>query len=142
MAKWLGIDSDVFYIGGMKILHIGHLTLIYALIGFFYAKIMEFFMGQFNEEEENKKSAIRQTLEVLGMLWFAGVWLFIIDNIAHKIPTPFYLSGYKYNTSSHIDKIRAAGVFIFVFTFFQGPLLNKIRNNFIKVTRNTDLPNL
>lgn len=142
MAKWLGIDSDVFYIGGLKILHIGHLTFIYALVGYFYATLLQIIFGKFSQEEEDKKHVIRQTLELLVMMWFAGVSLFVINNSVHNIPTPFYLSGHKYNIYAHVDKIREAGIFIFVFLFFQGQLLDKIRDNFIRLTRITGLPKL
>lgn len=38
---WLGIDKDVYIIGGLKILHIGYFTIIYLIFGYLYTKLFE-----------------------------------------------------------------------------------------------------
>lgn len=143
MAKLLGIDVEVFHIGGLKILHIGYITSIYIIIGFLYAILFESIYGQFNEAEEMKKSVFRQTLELISMLWFAAVCLFIVNHTAQKIPIPSYLIGYKYDELTHINEVQMSGILVFLFMFFQEHIFNKVRRNYILLTRSTDfLPNM
>jgi hypothetical protein len=140
MAKLLGMDLDRFYIGGIKILHIGYLTIIYILFGFLYAMVIEFIYGDFDILIENKKSIFTQTLELIFMLWFAAVCLFIVNHTARNLPMPSYFKGY--DQSAHINELRGAGVLVFLFMFFQSHIFSKLRHNYIRLTRQTDLPNL
>lgn len=143
MARsWLGIDKDIWDIGGHKILHIGYITIIYLFFGYMYAYIFERIFGVYNQVDENNKTVTEQILELIIMLWFAGVFLFIINHTAHILPVPKILRSSKYDHNSHTDEIRSTGIFIFIFLFFQNHLFAKIRSNFIRLTRITILPNI
>ena len=132
---WLGIDKDVYLIGGLKILHIGYLTTIYLLFGFLYTKMFETIYGKFDTDVESRKSIIIQILELISMVWFAAVFLFIINHTARKLPYPSIFKGYKYKYSEHFTEIRQAGIFIFMFLFFQNYIFMKVRHNFVRVTQ-------
>jgi len=132
---WLGIDKDVYLIGGLKILHIGYLTIIYLIFGYLYTKLFEMIYGNFDIDVENRKPIARQILELISMLWFAALFLFIVDRSAHKIPHPKIFKGYKYSYSEHFKAIREAGIFIFLFLFFQNSIFDKVSNNFINITK-------
>jgi hypothetical protein len=132
---WLGIDKDVYLIGGLKILHIGYLTTLYLIFGFLYTKLFETIYGKFDIDTENRKSITMQILELISMLWFAALFLFIINHTAHKIPHPKIFKGYKYSYSEHFKEIREAGIFIFMFLFFQNYIFMKVRHNFFNITK-------
>jgi hypothetical protein len=132
---WLGIDKEVYLIGGLKILHIGYLTIIYLIFGYLYTKLFESIYGNFDINVENRKPIAIQILELISMLWFAAVFLFIVDRSAHKIPHPKIFKGYKYSYSEHFKAIREAGIFIFLFLFFQNSIFDKVSNNFINITK-------
>jgi hypothetical protein len=132
---WLGIDKQVYLIGGLKILHIGYLTIIYLIFGYLYTNLFESIYGNFDIDVENRKPIIIQILELISMLWFAAVFLFMVDRSAHKIPHPKIFKGYKYSYSEHFKAIREAGIFIFLFLFFQNSIFDKVSNNFINITK-------
>ncbi len=132
---WLGIDKDVYIIGGLKILHIGYLTTLYLILGFLYTKLFETIYGKFDTDSENQKSIGIQILELISMVWFAALFLFIINHTADKLPYPSIFNGYKYKYKDHFKEIRQAGLFIFMFLFFQNYIFIKVRHNFVRVTQ-------
>jgi len=132
---WLGIDREVYLIAGLKILHIGYLTTLYLIFGFLYTKLFEAIYGRFDSDAEFKKPIAIQILELISMLWFAALFLFIINHTADRIPHPKIFNGYKYNSSEHFKEIREAGIFIFLFLFFQNSIFEKISNNLINITK-------
>ena len=132
---WLGIDKEVYLIGGLKILHIGYLTILYLVFGYLYTRLFEMIHGDFDIDVENRKPIYIQILQLISMLWFAAVFLFIVDRSAHKIPHPKIFKGYKYSYSEHFKAIREAGIFIFLFLFFQNSIFDKVSNNFINITK-------
>ena len=132
---WLGIDKDVYIIGGLKILHIGYLTTLYLIFGFLYTKLFETIYGKFDTDAENQKSITIQILELISMVWFAALFLFIINHTAHKLPHPSIFNGYKYKYSDHFTEIRQSVIFIFMFLFFQNYIFMKVRHNFFRVTQ-------
>ena len=129
--------SNMFHTTGLKILHIGYLTIIYILFGFLYTMVIEFIYGEFNEAKENKKSVFGQTFELISMLWFAAVCLFIVNHTAQKIPIPSY-----FNYTHVNEQFRDAGILVFLFMFFQNHIFSKLRHNYIRLTRQTYLPDL
>ena len=132
---WLGIDREVYLIAGLKILHIGYLTTLYLIFGFLYTKLFEAIYGKFDSAVESRKPIAIQILELIPMLWFAALFLFIINRSADRIPHPKIFKGYKYNYSEHFKEIREAGIFIFMFLFFQNSIFDKVSNNFINITK-------
>jgi hypothetical protein len=132
---WLGINKDVYLIGGLKILHIGYLTSLYLIFGFLYTKLFEAIYGKFDSEDDNNKHIAIQILELISMLWFAAIFLFIVDRSAHKIPHPKIFKGYKYNYSEYFQAIRQAGIFTFIFLFFQNSIFSKVSQNFVNVSK-------
>jgi hypothetical protein len=132
---WLGIDKDVYIIGGLKILHIGYFTIIYLIFGYLYTKLFEMIHGDFDIDVENRKPIAIQILELISMLWFAAVFLFVIYRSAHKIPHPKIFKSYKYSYNENFKAIRESGIFIFMFLFFQNSIFDKVSNNFINITK-------
>ena len=132
---WLGIDKDVYLVGGLKILNIGYLTALYLIFWFLYTKLFETIYGKFDIDTENRKSIPIQILELISILWFAAIFLFIVDRSAHKIPHPKIFKGYKYSYSEHFKAIRQAGIFTFIFLFFQNSIFDKVSQNFVNVNK-------
>ena len=139
---WLGIDKDVYIIGGLKILHIGYLTALYLIFGFLYTKLFETIYGKFDIDTENRKSIPIQILELISILWFAAIFLFIVDRSAHKIPHPKIFKNYKYSYDEHFKAIRSGGVLVFLFLFFQNSIFDKVSSNFTNITKHLNASSL
>lgn len=137
----LGINKWAI-INGHKAFHIGFITLIYLIVGYIYTYIFERIYGKFDIISENNKPIIIQTFELISMLWIAAIFLVIVDQTSRNIKLPNFLKINHYNYDSYINELRATGIFIFIFLFFQNHLFHKVRSNYIKLTRTTILPDL
>ena len=65
-------------IRSLKILDIGYITIIYLIIGLFFAKLFDSMYGKFDKKKESKKTTLQHMLEISGMMWLSGVpgWLY------------------------------------------------------------------
>jgi len=141
VSSFVGINKWII-INGHKLFHIGFITLIYLVFGYVYTYIFERIYGEFDPINESNKSIIIQTLELISMLWVAAIFLVIVNHTSSNLKLPNFLKINHYNYDSYINELRATGIFVFIFLFFQNHLFHKIRSNYIKLTRTTILPNL
>ena len=108
----------------VKIIDIGFITAIYFLLGIVSARVFDNFYGKYDEKKEKKKSFLRQTLELIGMMWIYGVVVYIVTNLAQLIPSPFDgLYGFKH---AQLKELKNGSGYGFIFLFFQAHFKAKI----------------
>jgi hypothetical protein len=116
-----GINAGFRFI---KILDIGYVTLIYFLLAIVIAVLMDKLYGEYNEKDESKKSTLRKTLDLVGMIWLNGVIIYIARNIVPLIPSPFNnINGFKH---SRLKELESAYVFDFVLIYTQKNLVKRM----------------
>jgi len=116
-----GINAGFRFI---KILDIGYVTLIYFLLAIVIAVLMDKLYGEYNEKDENKKSTLRKTIDLVGMIWLNGVIIYIARNIVPLIPSPFNnINGFKH---SRLKELESAYVFDFVLIYTQKNLVKRM----------------
>jgi len=116
-----GINAGFRFI---KILDIGYVTLIYFLLAIVIAVLMDKLYGEYNEKDESKKSTLRKTIDLVGMIWLNGVIIYIARNIVPLIPSPFNnINGFKH---SRLKELESAYVFDFVLIYTQKNLVKRM----------------
>ena len=113
------------HIRGIKILDIGYITSIYFILGMIFAKIFDKIYGKFDEKEEETKSLLHKTIEVIGLMWISGIVIYIVKNLAELIPSPF--DGLYRFEHSRVKELKNAVVFSFIFLYFQSYFKEKIQ---------------
>ena len=108
----------------IKILDIGYVTLIYFLLAILCAVLMNRLYGEYNEQDESKKTTLRKTFELVGMIWINGIIIYIVRNLVPLIPSPFNnINGFKH---SNLNELKSAYVFDFVLIYTQKNLVKRI----------------
>ena len=104
-------------IRGIKIVDIGFVTAIYALLGISLAKICDKVNGTFDKTKEDKKPTWRILIEVILYLWFIGVTVYVVRNIVPLIPFPLEgIYGFKHDK---VKELLNATMFSITFLYFQ-----------------------
>jgi hypothetical protein len=112
-------------IRSLKILDIGYITIIYLIIGLFFAKLFDTMYGKFDKEKETKKTRLQHILEISGIMWLSGVVVYIIKNLVELIPSPLdHIDGFDH---LRVKELKNAGVFTFIFLYFQRYFKDKIQ---------------
>ena len=109
----------------LKVLDIGYITVIYFILGIGFAKLFDKLYGKFDKKQEDSKSFIQQTLELIGIMWISGVVIYIIKNLVELIPSP--VNGIYGFEHQRVKELKNATVFIFVFLFFQTYFKDKLQ---------------
>lgn len=112
-------------IRSLKILDIGYITVIYFVIGITLAKLFDKLYGKFDKKQEESKSLLQQTLELIGMMWISGVVIYIVKNLVELIPSP--VDGMYGFEHLRVKELKNATVFAFVFLFFQTYFKDKLQ---------------
>lgn len=73
----------------IKILDIFYIALISLTIGYFVTIGIDELLPQFNKQEADKKTKIRNFIEIVFHLGLVAVLFYIIINIIELIPSPF-----------------------------------------------------
>ena len=108
----------------IKILDIGYVTLIYFLLAILCVLLIDKLYGEYNEKDESKKTTLRKTFELVGMIWFNGIIIYIVRNLVPLIPSPFNnINGFKH---SNLKELKSAYVFDFVLIYTQKNLVKRI----------------
>jgi hypothetical protein len=111
---------------GIKILDIGFITAIYAVLGIYLAKVCDNVNGTFDKEKEDKKSTLKILVELILYLWFIGVVTYIVRNIIPLIPFPLDgVYGFKHIL---VKEVTGATMFSITFFYFQHYYKNKIEH--------------
>jgi hypothetical protein len=113
---------------------IGFITTIYFLLGAIVANIITNFQKKFNSEEEDKKTLISCSLNLIILIWINGVLIYIARNLVELIPYPFdNLFGFEHKK---VKELGAATAFTFVLLYYQ-PNLNDIMKYLATRWKNT-----
>jgi hypothetical protein len=108
----------------IKMLDIGYVTLIYFLSAIVIAVLMDKLYGVYNEKDESKKSTLRKTFDLVGMIWINGIIIYIARNLVPLIPSPFNnINGFKH---SNLKELKSAYVFDFVLIYTQKNLVKRM----------------
>jgi hypothetical protein len=109
----------------IKVLDLGYITIIYFIMGFSLAIIFDRVMGQFDEDDADKKSTIRIALELILHVWFIGTIGYIVRNLTELIGSP--LDGISGFDHSRVKELGNASVFTLIFIFFQNHFRSKLQ---------------
>lgn len=108
----------------IKIIDLGFIITIYGIGGLFCAKGLDNLYGNFDIEKEKKKSKIRVIFEMIGMLWLAGIVIYLFRNLMRIIPSPFHkLYGFDHNK---VKELESMFIFTYVLFYFQKSLKAKM----------------
>ena len=114
----------------IKILDIGYITVIYVMLGIFLARLCDKHLGKFDEKKANEKSIFQHMIELILLLWFIGVVIYIVRNLVPLIPFP--LDGYYGFKHLKVKELTSATFFTISFMYFQVYYQNKIKYIFSK----------
>jgi len=119
------LSSDI-HIRTVKIFDIGYITSIYFVLAIFFAKCFDKLYGTFDEKVEKKKSMLRRTFELIGMMWISGIVIYIIKNIVELVPSPFNgLYGFEH---LRVNELKNGAVFTFIFLLVQSHFSLKLHS--------------
>jgi hypothetical protein len=118
-------------IRSIKVLDIGFITAIYLTFGIVLAKLCDKALGEFDEEKENQKPLWQLLIELFLYLWFIGIVVYVVRNIAPLIPFPFHgVHGYDH---FRVKELINAAIFVIMFLQFQEYYQKKIKFLFTKL---------
>jgi membrane protease YdiL (CAAX protease family) len=109
----------------VKMADIGFITILYATIALFLAKVFDIFDQPLERKAEEKKQTLQIFLEFLLIMFFVGVIAYLAQQLVNCIPSPF--EG-QYGLEHHrIKALGNVGIFIFIFLYFQDHLKQKMQ---------------
>jgi hypothetical protein len=79
----------------------------------------------FDPTIESSKTMHVRTFELLGMLWFYSVIIYICRNLIEKIPSP--LNGLYGFEHKRVKELTNAAIFVFIFMVLQTSYRSKIQ---------------
>ena len=108
----------------VKILDIGYTTFMYFLLAIIISVLLDKLYGEYDEAEEERKSILRKSLDLIGMIWINGIIIYFARNIIQLIPSPFNnMYGFKHN---RLKELNDAYVFDFVLLYNQNNLIKRM----------------
>ena len=114
----------------IKILDIGYITVIYVMLGIILARLCDKKLGKFDEKKAKEKPIFQHLIELILLLWFIGVVIYIVRNLVPLIPFP--LDGYYGFKHLKVKELTSATFFTISFMYFQVYYQNKIKYIFSK----------
>ena len=109
----------------IKILDIGYITVIYVMLGIILARLCDKKLGKFDEKKAKEKPIFQHLIELILLLWFIGVVIYIVRNLVPLIPFP--LDGYYGFKHLKVKELTSATFFTISFMYFQVYYQNKIK---------------
>lgn len=102
---------------------IGLITVLYASIGLFLAKVFDRFDVPIDKNAEANKSTLQVFLEYALIIFFIGILTYIVRKFVQNIPSPF--DGNYGLEHKQIKELGNVAVFVFTFLSFQDHLKEK-----------------
>lgn len=113
----------------IKILDIGYVTILYALLGLIVARLSDVFLGSFDPEIADKNPFIWEIIKYVFFVYIIGVFAYFARNIVKAIPYP--LNGYKYGNiiydHNRIKELENMTVFYLMAFTFQVNFTNRTK---------------
>ena len=120
--KKMPLKQDIL-IRSNKMIDIGFITTIYFILGAIVANIITNFQTKFNSSEEDKKTLLHSSLNLIVLIWINGVLIYFARNLVELIPYPFdKFFGFEHKK---VKELSGATAFTFVLLYYQ-PNLNDI----------------
>jgi len=120
--KKMPLKQDIL-IRANKMIDIGFITTIYFILGAIVANIITNFQTKFNSSEEDKKTLVHSSLNLIVLIWINGVLIYFARNLVELIPYPFdNFFGFEHKK---VKELSGATAFTFVLLYYQ-PNLNDI----------------
>lgn len=107
-----------------KIADIGYITILYAIAALILAKVFDKVSKVVDIEDDTKKSSPRLFFEIILYLWAAGIVIYGVRNLMELVPSPF--DGVYGLEHLRVKELGNAGVFIFIFFYFEESLKKKM----------------
>lgn len=107
-----------------KIADIGYITILYAIAALILAKVFDKVSKVLDVEDDSKKSSPRLFFEIILYLWAAGIVIYGVRNLMELVPSPF--DGVYGLEHLRVKELGNAGVFIFIFFYFEESLKKKM----------------
>lgn len=121
-------DGKTFYdeliIRGIKLVDICYLSSIYFTLGYIISRLIDNWMGTFDEKKADKKSMIRLYIEVVLHFSLLGILTYFARNIVEQVPFP--MNGIHGYTHSKLKEIASASLFVTILVLFQTHLRTKL----------------
>jgi hypothetical protein len=108
----------------VKIADIGYITILYAIAALVTAKAFDLGLKKIDTTKDKEKSNLQLFLEIILILWAAGILIYIIRNVMEIIPSPF--EGFFGFEHKRVKELGNAGVFVFIFFYFGEALKKKL----------------
>jgi hypothetical protein len=119
-----GLSHDIL-MRSIKMVDIGYIACIYIGFAMMCAKLTDVWFGEFNEILELQKPRTQLTVELIMTVWFYGIMIYVVRNVAGLIPFP--LDGYKGFVHDRVKELKNATVFTFTYVLFSTFFREKIR---------------
>lgn len=117
------IEKEVI-IRGIKLIDFGFITTIYFFLGFLSSRIVD--RSQTDTNELEKRRTVWLFLEIIIILWYNSIIMYIIKNLVESIPFPLdTIYGFNHNRTLESD-YAGISVFSFALFYFQKKLPKKM----------------
>ena len=108
----------------IKLADIGYIVIIYFLIGILLTKLSNQFIVFDDPKNDKKKSTLRLSFEIIGIIWLIIVIYYILRNVVELIPSPFHgLYGYDHYRLKELNGVAVLGV---TYIYFRDMISNKL----------------
>ncbi len=114
-----------FLIRTNKMIDIGFITTIYFILGAVVANLITKLQTPFTSANEDKKTVIRGSLDLVLLIWINGVLIYFARNFVELIPYPF--DNYFGFHHMRMKELGAATAFTFVLLYYQPNLNNMMQ---------------
>jgi bacteriorhodopsin len=108
--------SNDILMRSIKIVDIGYIAIIYIIFAIILSRIVDEYMGEFDEKKEENKPLWQVFIEFILILWLYGVIIYIARNLAELIPFP--LNGYNGFDHYRVKELYNASIFTLTFYVF------------------------
>ena len=108
----------------IKLADIGYIVIIYFVIGILLTKLSNQFIVFDDPKNNKKKSTLRLSFDIIGIIWMIIVIYYILRNIVELIPSPFHgLYGYDHYRLKELNGVAVLGV---TYIYFRDMISNKL----------------
>ena len=116
--------TDHFKLTAIKFIDIGFIYTLSFIIGFIIVLGMERLFGTF--APTNNPSTVQIFFELIGILWFYGIVIYLVNKLIYSIPFPLH-GVYGYSHNSLFDDLSAWMLeYIILFWYFAQSIQNRI----------------
>jgi hypothetical protein len=116
----------------VKMLDISYITVIYFIIGFVLARLLDTYVNTYSEKKEKKKILLQSIFECIGFICLNAILIYICRNVVELIPSPF--DGLYGLDHSRVKELSGAPTLAFALLFYQTRLQAKLKYVYNKLS--------